>query len=73
VVQSAVVNKLQRENLQFSTLANLAIVRGDSDLSLKAQLAKYEQSVQNIYSGIDWNPFPTDFWIGNSDSVEVIK
>ena len=51
-------------SLQFTSIANLAVVRGDYDDSFKANLSSYEQNLKSVYNYVSWNPFPLDLWIG---------
>ena len=51
---------------QYSSLANLVVARGDSDGGFQHFVSKIEAKVKQAYNCVQWNPFPVDFWSGNS-------
>ncbi|XP_071943066.1 tubulin delta chain-like isoform X2 [Antedon mediterranea] len=64
--------RYDEDGLTFSSLANLAVARGDKMDTFSKHSKSIEKKIKAAYNCVRWNPYPVDFWIGK-DSINVAK
>ncbi|XP_033628516.1 tubulin delta chain-like [Asterias rubens] len=69
-VASGLVNSLKRHDQHgnlFSSLACLAVIRGNASNTFPHTLQAVENQLKVAYNCVKWNPFPVDFWTGTEN------
>ncbi|XP_033114487.1 tubulin delta chain-like [Anneissia japonica] len=73
VITSTLLRKLRRydkDGRAFSSLANLAVARGDKMSSFSKTSKSIENKIKAAYNCVRWNPFPVDFWISKDNIIQ---
>lgn len=59
------LRRYDRDGCAFSSLGNLAVIRGDYNGTFGRSVKAVESKLRSAYNCVKWNPFPIDFWTGS--------